>query len=222
MGTDEKTMNGVNPSNDDKGGGPGSVTLCVNALKAGDLAAAGPLWDRYFVELVRLARVRLARKRPQTLMSDEEDAALNALDSFYRGLALERFPKLDDREDLWRILVTITSRKVDDQIEHELALKRGGRMKRIQSFEEEEWVLTRLSQTTVTPEWSSFARRWASWVKRATTSPPRSWRSLNVAWIRSMMTFSGGSPFSSWRVTPRRRSPSSSGWRCEPSLASST
>ena len=152
MGTDEKTMNGVNPSNDDKGGGPGSVTLCVNALKAGDLAAAGPLWDRYFVELVRLARVRLARKRPQTLMSDEEDAALNALDSFYRGLALERFPKLDDREDLWRILVTITSRKVDDQIEHELALKRGGRMKRIQSFEEEDWVLTRLSPTTVTPD----------------------------------------------------------------------
>lgn len=152
MKADERMTNGLSDSDDDKGGGPGSVTLCVNALKAGDLASAGVLWDRYFVELVRLARVRLARKRPHSMMSDDEDAALNALDSFYRGLAQERFPKLDDREDLWRILVTITSRKVDDQIEHELALKRGGRMKRIQSFEEEEWILTRLSQMQATPD----------------------------------------------------------------------
>ena len=33
----------------------GSITHWLGALKAGDLAAAQPLWERYFQRLVRLA-----------------------------------------------------------------------------------------------------------------------------------------------------------------------
>ncbi len=39
--------------------GEGSVTGWVSGLKAGDAEAATQLWQRYFVDLVRLARPRL-------------------------------------------------------------------------------------------------------------------------------------------------------------------
>jgi DNA-directed RNA polymerase specialized sigma24 family protein len=59
-------------------------------------------------------------------VADEEDAALSAFDSFVRGAASGRYPHLDDREDLWRLLVVITERKALDQAQHERRQKRGG------------------------------------------------------------------------------------------------
>jgi RNA polymerase sigma factor (sigma-70 family) len=44
-------------------------------------------------------------------MSDEEDVALSAIKSFWQRVAERKFPRLDDRHDLWRILVTIAARK---------------------------------------------------------------------------------------------------------------
>jgi DNA-directed RNA polymerase specialized sigma24 family protein len=104
--------------------GEGSVTRWVGGLKAGDPEASRQLWERYFADLVRLARARL-RDTPRTA-ADEEDAALNAFDSLCRGAEDGRFPQLDDREDLWRVLVTITARKAADMAQHERRLKRGG------------------------------------------------------------------------------------------------
>jgi DNA-directed RNA polymerase specialized sigma24 family protein len=104
--------------------GCNSVTLWLESLKAGDAAAAGKLWRRYFEALVRLARDRL-RGAPRAV-ADEEDAALNAFDSFVRGAARGRYPRLDDRDDLWRLLVTITERKAFDQAQQERRQKRGG------------------------------------------------------------------------------------------------
>ena len=60
----------------------GSITRCIGLLKAGDRAAAQPLWERYFRRLVGLARARL-RGRPARA-ADEEDVALSAFDSFCR------------------------------------------------------------------------------------------------------------------------------------------
>jgi DNA-directed RNA polymerase specialized sigma24 family protein len=40
--------------------------------------------------------------------------ALSAFDSFVRGAEKGRFPRLEDREDLWQLLVMITSRKAID------------------------------------------------------------------------------------------------------------
>src|SRR5262245_60962916 len=101
-----------------------SVTTWIESLKAGDAEAAQKLWQRYFEALVRLARDRL-RGAPRAV-ADEEDAALNAFDSFVRGAARGRFPRLDDRDDLWRLLVIITERKALDQVQSERRQKRGG------------------------------------------------------------------------------------------------
>jgi DNA-directed RNA polymerase specialized sigma24 family protein len=91
----------------------GSVTHWIHALKAGDAAAAQQLWERYFRRLVGLARKRLRTARRR--VADEDDVALQG-----------RFPELADRNDLWRLLVTITARKAIDLRNHERRVKRGG------------------------------------------------------------------------------------------------
>jgi RNA polymerase sigma factor (sigma-70 family) len=104
----------------------GSVTRWIGDLKGGGESAAQHLWERYFHRLVHLARARLRSGRRTGAVEDEEDAALSAFDSFCRGAALGRFPQLADREDLWRLLVVITVRKVLGQLQRQGAQKRGG------------------------------------------------------------------------------------------------
>jgi len=73
-----------------------------------------------------LARARLRAARQIGTIEDEEDAALSAFDSFCRGATTGRFPQLADRDDLWRLLVVITVRKVLGQLKRQAARKRGG------------------------------------------------------------------------------------------------
>jgi DNA-directed RNA polymerase specialized sigma24 family protein len=102
----------------------GSVTHWIRLAQQGDAAAAQPLWERYFHQLVGLARTRL-RTLPRRV-ADEEDVALSAFDSFYRDAQRGRFPQLGDRHDLWRLLVTFTAQKAFDLARHHKAQRRGG------------------------------------------------------------------------------------------------
>src|SRR5262245_36247699 len=90
----------------------GSVTNWIDRLQAGDAAAVQPLWERYFHRLVGLARKKL-QDTPRRV-ADEEDVALSAFDSFCRGAEHGRFPRLEDRDNLWPLLVVITVRKAYD------------------------------------------------------------------------------------------------------------
>ena len=96
----------------------------LNQLAAGDAAAAQALWERYFGRLVRLAAKRLGHLPRRDF--DEEDVALSAMRSFFRGMAANRFPRLEDENDLWRLLVTITARKAAAQVKRLGRQKRGG------------------------------------------------------------------------------------------------
>src|SRR4051794_24289452 len=100
----------------------GSVTHWIEQLKAGNREAAQFLWERYFQRLVALARNRL-QGTPRRV-ADEEDLALSAFDSFYRGAEQGRFPMLNDRNDLWQLLVVLTARKVLDHRAYEGRKKR--------------------------------------------------------------------------------------------------
>jgi DNA-directed RNA polymerase specialized sigma24 family protein len=103
----------------------GSVTRWIGDLQAGDMDdAARRLWGRYFERLTHLARakLRVAPRGP----ADGEDVALSALDSFFAGAAAGEFSRLGGRDDLWRLLVTITARKAANQLRHEHQRKRGG------------------------------------------------------------------------------------------------
>lgn len=101
----------------------GSVTLWIDELKAGNRAAAQELWNRYFHRLVGLARRKL---HGAASLEGEEDVALSAFDTFYRAAEAGRFPQLDDRDDLWRLLMTITARKALRSARDAGRLKRGG------------------------------------------------------------------------------------------------
>jgi hypothetical protein len=104
-----------------------SVTFWLAGLR-GEVRdePAERLWGRYFDRLVHLARARL-RAAPRA-RANEKDAALSAFDSFCRGAAEGRFPRLGGRDDLWRLLVSITVRKAQAVARHERRLKRVGRV----------------------------------------------------------------------------------------------
>ena len=102
----------------------GSITRWIGKLKEGDEAAAQNLWERYFERLVLLGRKKLGTNPRRA--GDEEDVALSAMDSFFQGARDGQFPKLKDRDNLWRLLVVITARKAADHVEHERRQKRGG------------------------------------------------------------------------------------------------
>jgi DNA-directed RNA polymerase specialized sigma24 family protein len=101
-----------------------SVSAWIGQLKAGEQAAAQQLWERYFHQLVQLARGCLqgAARR----VADEEDVALAAFASFCKRAEQGRFPQLNDRDDLWRLLVALTERKAIGLVRHERRQKRGG------------------------------------------------------------------------------------------------
>jgi DNA-directed RNA polymerase specialized sigma24 family protein len=103
-----------------------SVTQWIGHVKAGREGAAQRLWERYSHRLVHLARARLKSARGAGTIEDEEDAALSAFDNFCHAAAAGRFPEVADRDDLWRLLVVITVRKVRAQLHRQRAQKRGG------------------------------------------------------------------------------------------------
>ena len=101
-----------------------SVSNWLHAFQAGDREAVRQLWKRYFNRMVGLARLKLGNSPCGA--ADEEDVALSAFDSFCQGVEQGEFSRLQDRDDLWRLLVMITVRKAVNLIHHEGRQKRGG------------------------------------------------------------------------------------------------
>src|SRR5215469_2410844 len=101
-----------------------TVTHWIDRLKAGDVMAASRLWERYFDDLVRLARRKLGDS--PRVAADEEDVAISAFKSLCLRAARGQFSELNDRDDLWQLLVMITVRKAINQRKHQARRKRGG------------------------------------------------------------------------------------------------
>lgn len=137
----------------------GSITHCIELLRQGDPVAAQAIWDRYFPQLVRLARQQLAGV-PRG-MADEEDVALSALDRFCRAAQEGRYPDLADRDGLWRLLLRITTRRAWDLARHEGRQRRSGRAgpgqpEQIRQLAEEAPRLEQVLDDAPTPEFSAL------------------------------------------------------------------
>jgi len=105
-------------------GNKGSVTRALDDLKVGgnvDIAAR-KVWDHAFNKLTHMAR-NMLRNTPRGA-ADEEDIALSAIKTLCDGVAHGQFPDLDSRDNLWRVLYTLTVRKVLAQKAHEKAKRR--------------------------------------------------------------------------------------------------
>lgn len=100
-----------------------SVTDWIANLKADKSQAADNLYHRYVERLKGLARQRLSAAARR--VTDEDDIANIVLASAFQGIMQDRFHRLNDREDLWQILLMLTDRKVTDHLRRHGSLKRG-------------------------------------------------------------------------------------------------
>lgn len=125
-------------------------TLWLTQLRQGDSLAAQKLWEAYYGKLVTLASRKLEGR--VRLVGDEEDVALSAFKSFCRGLANNRYPDLNDRDDLWKLLVTITLHKVLHLVRDEMCQKRGGQWCQVGSGDSQTATIERLAGDEPTPE----------------------------------------------------------------------
>ena len=96
----------------------------LHKFTAGDEAATQALWQRYHERLMQIARQRLGERNRRS--ADEEDVALSAFKSFCLGAAAGEFPDLEDRQSVWKLLVTLTLRKANAELRRQFAAKRGG------------------------------------------------------------------------------------------------
>ncbi len=85
------------------------ISVWLEQLKQGDRSHVASLLARYFQRLVGLAAARL--RGQAHLDGYEEDVALSAFKSLCLGAENGRFPKIEGRDELWRLLAVITIRK---------------------------------------------------------------------------------------------------------------
>ena len=100
------------------------ITRWIEGLRAGDDEAIANLWNHYFDRLVNLARNRLGTSPRR--VADEEDIALSVFRCLCAGAETGRLAEMSHRDDLWRVLVTMTIRKTIDQQRRAGNAKRGG------------------------------------------------------------------------------------------------
>lgn len=98
------------------------ITVWLRMLEDGDSDAARPLWEHFCQKLMQLAAHQLNPKLRRAY--DEEDAALSAFHSMCRVISDGRQTDLSNRENLWRLLVVITERKILHRRKYETREKR--------------------------------------------------------------------------------------------------
>jgi DNA-directed RNA polymerase specialized sigma24 family protein len=96
-----------------------SITVWIGDLKEGGDTAAQKLWEHYCERLAWKARRYLQGKLPAGGISDEDDVANIVYQTFCRRLRLGQFSRIDNRDDLWRLLVVITKRKASHVVRYE-------------------------------------------------------------------------------------------------------
>jgi DNA-directed RNA polymerase specialized sigma24 family protein len=121
-----------------------SVRKWIGRLQDGDDLAAQRLWEVFFDRLVHLAQQRLQVKHRKVI--DAEDVALSAFNSFCLGVEKQRYPKLNDQHDLWRLLVSITVHKVLHVVRDGNRLKRGGQFRELTGLDQSSDAIAAINQ----------------------------------------------------------------------------
>ena len=110
-----------NPESGAFGTEAGEITCHLDDLANNEAVEA--LWRHFFPKLVGLAERRMREMPNKT--QDEEDVALSAMHSFFAAVEQGDY-EIDSRNALWRLLVTITYRKISRELRRQSTQKRGG------------------------------------------------------------------------------------------------
>lgn len=94
----------------------------IRETREGSEAAAQALFCHYWDRLLNVSKRKLAGLRFPVV--DEEDVAITAFHSFIRRLRNDEYPQLADRDQAWRLLVTIAVRKALNYFRHERRIRR--------------------------------------------------------------------------------------------------
>ena len=101
----------------------GSITRLIPDLLQGDEIAIGELWRKYVARMEGLARPLVAGLPAGA--GDEQDVAQSAFRAFCEAVANGQATRLDSRDELWRLLATISRNKATDRVRRELRDRRG-------------------------------------------------------------------------------------------------
>jgi RNA polymerase sigma factor (sigma-70 family) len=135
-----------------------SVTRLIRLLRAEDKAvrdmAASLIWQRYFRDLLDLARKNLDKQVRRR--ADEEDVLQSMFRSFCARQVRGEFD-LADRDELWRLLVTITLRKARNTARDHHRERRDIARERTQSAQADDnsscpgWALEQMDASAPSP-----------------------------------------------------------------------
>lgn len=103
---------------------PGSVSGWIAQLRQGDPAAINNLVARYFGKIAQYAEGRL--RRGIRVTDDGEDIALTVLQAIAKQVSNGRYPDLQDRDDLWFMMIVIAQHAVIDRQRVELRRSKSG------------------------------------------------------------------------------------------------
>jgi len=105
---------------------PGEITQWYRKAQGGDAQAAAQLWQEYSSGLLRSAKGLLERRGLPRRAVDEEDVVTAAFYSFLAAASEGQFPAIEDRDAVWRTLLTVTLNEARNVVRKERADKRGG------------------------------------------------------------------------------------------------
>ena len=100
-----------------------SVTKYIAGLRGGEVEATQKIWERYIQRLILLANSKLRNSSRSSV--DEEDVVQQAFADFFSQVQQGRFPKLNDRNDLWQVLAMLVDRRAKDQIRRQHTQRSG-------------------------------------------------------------------------------------------------
>jgi RNA polymerase sigma factor (sigma-70 family) len=101
----------------------GTVTAILIAIRSGDRHAQSSMWRICHPQLRQVARQML---RPKTrAVADEDDVLVEVMCSVLQRLELGRYPEVQNRQDLFRLLHAVTVRRAINLNRHAAREKRG-------------------------------------------------------------------------------------------------
>lgn len=101
-----------------------SVTMWLRQISEGNQDAARLLWNRYAAALQRLAKTRY--RGALSAVANEEDLVQSVFRALWTGAAAGQWDSVQDRNELWWLLLTITRRTALKRQAYNARRKRGG------------------------------------------------------------------------------------------------
>ena len=107
----------------------GSITRLIPEVQKGDAQAIGQLWQTLCIPRPR-GRSTGRRGNSHQARGTKKTSPRVHFGLFFDAAAESQAAPLESRDELWRLLVTISRRKAIDRVRHELRDRRGGQVRR--------------------------------------------------------------------------------------------